>query len=770
MKAHRSLILAAAVATLAVGAQHSFAQVLSLQHTDSIDLSSLFSSTSGYGNSSLSIAFDGTNAYIGGYNNTAAAANVGVVQVQNVLTANPSLNGLAPSQFSAPSDRGLDALGYLGGALYEDHDSGTAATSFIQKINLDGTIAWTTLSPNGQRPQALAIDPTGNNGSPAIAFLSQGNGRRLALDTSGNVLYTIGGGTNPGGIINASANSPFSSNTASNSQTNWRALAFDSAGNIAVGEDSGFGYGVRTGVNSFSALDGTPNIITRSELKTPEVNNVGIGVALLQGASPSDLLVFAPRVVGTGSAGTATLKDTTGAITTASSGMIQIRNVDGTTTNLPQTALGGGDDGIGKAFSTELRNFAVAQDASGLPILLAVSPLENRLDIYQMEPTYTADSDGTWSDTSKWLVGVVPNSATLNAHFAPTTASRTITVSPGMTTKDLKLDSPNGYTFIGSSLTISAPAGQNGNVQVLQGTHFIQNPLSLAMNTVFSVASGAGLTVTGGVTGAGLTMAGPASMDLAGTSTLTGPIGVSGGTLNVVGSTTATQITTTASPSSPGTLNITGTLAVTPNGSSSSVSTLSPDTTLAFSGTGKLDLNDNDAILNYYSSPIDSIRSQLSTGQIISSSAIANGHTAIAYAENSLLGLTTFDGQPVTATSLLLKYTYYGDLNLDGKINADDYAIIDRAFAQGGLAGSAHWTDGDVNYDGVVTSADYLLIDSAFAHQTGTLSPTFLAQRDAQFGDAYVQSLLTSIPEPSLFAACSLALPLLRRRRPASQA
>src|SRR5205085_12575098 len=57
---------------------------------------------------------------------------------------------------------------------------------------------------------------------------------------------------------------------------------------------------------------------------------------------------------------------------------------------------------------------------------------------------------------------------------------------------------------------------------------------------------------------------------------------------------------------------------------------------------------------------------------------------------------TTFDGQSVDINSILVKYTYDGDANVDGQINADDYAAIDAGFATH-ATGYAH---GDFNYSG----------------------------------------------------------------------
>jgi len=76
-----------------------------------------------------------------------------------------------------------------------------------------------------------------------------------------------------------------------------------------------------------------------------------------------------------------------------------------------------------------------------------------------------------------------------------------------------------------------------------------------------------------------------------------------------------------------------------------------------------------------------------------------------------------FEGQVVDANSILISYTWNGDGNLDGVVNADDYFLIDTGFIsqQGG------WYNGDFNYDGVVNADDYFMIDSAFLGQTGPL-------------------------------------------------
>ncbi len=73
----------------------------------------------------------------------------------------------------------------------------------------------------------------------------------------------------------------------------------------------------------------------------------------------------------------------------------------------------------------------------------------------------------------------------------------------------------------------------------------------------------------------------------------------------------------------------------------------------------------------------------------------------------------TFDGVSVAAADVLVKYTYYGDLNLDGVVNGADYLRIDAGYVTG-LTG---WANGDLNGDGVVDGSDYTLMDNAFDRQ-----------------------------------------------------
>jgi hypothetical protein len=106
----------------------------------------------------------------------------------------------------------------------------------------------------------------------------------------------------------------------------------------------------------------------------------------------------------------------------------------------------------------------------------------------------------------------------------------------------------------------------------------------------------------------------------------------------------------------------------------------------------------------------------------LSSSAITDSSKTLGIAEASLaLGLTgtqtaLWNGQLVDATSVLVSYKTIGDANLSGKIDADDYFLIDTNYNKPATA--AAYAKGDFNFDGKVNGDDYFEIDQRYPAQT----------------------------------------------------
>ncbi len=101
------------------------------------------------------------------------------------------------------------------------------------------------------------------------------------------------------------------------------------------------------------------------------------------------------------------------------------------------------------------------------------------------------------------------------------------------------------------------------------------------------------------------------------------------------------------------------------------------------------------------------------SGHLTSLGAILNNGI---YGTNGPLGL--FDNTNPAASTVLLRFTYAGDANLDGRVDGSDYTLIDHASGTS-LTG---WINGDFNFDGKVDGSDYTLIDNAFNSQSVSLA------------------------------------------------
>jgi hypothetical protein len=134
-----------------------------------------------------------------------------------------------------------------------------------------------------------------------------------------------------------------------------------------------------------------------------------------------------------------------------------------------------------------------------------------------------------------------------------------------------------------------------------------------------------------------------------------------------------------------------------------------------------LDLADNDMIVQNGS--VSAIRGFVTSGRLTCADP---AYTTLAITLNNKGDgtkiKTQFDGVDVALTDLLVKYTWNGDANLDGLVNADDYFRIDSGY----ITQATGYYNGDFNYDGTINADDYFLIDSAYIGQTGPLRPNGL--------------------------------------------
>jgi len=192
------------------------------------------------------------------------------------------------------------------------------------------------------------------------------------------------------------------------------------------------------------------------------------------------------------------------------------------------------------------------------------------------------------------------------------------------------------------------------------------------------------------------------------------------------------------------------------NGTGAGVSVLN---SLAIAGatdgwTARFDPNNNDAIFKStaaakttdFNRLYNQLRQGFNAGNwmgngIGSTSAATNAarDTTLALVDNAVLGNTSFSGQPVTADSILLKYTYYGDIDLNGVVDADDLTVFANNF---GRVSGATQIDGDIDFNGSVNADDLTVFANNFGKGAG-----------APLAVANVQA----VPEPGTLILAALA-------------
>jgi hypothetical protein len=334
-------------------------------------------------------------------------------------------------------------------------------------------------------------------------------------------------------------------------------------------------------------------------------------------------------------------------------------------------------------------------------------------------PTWSPDSSGDWNSTGNWSIFSVPNGIGVEADFmGAITQNRNIYTDIPVTVGTLNFNNANKYVIDGAgSLTLQTASG-NAQVIVQQGTQEINVPLTLASNTTFNVASGANLVIADPISiNSGL------SLTQTGTGTVTYESTITAGSSSMIAfgnSSTANSLTLLSG--SKAILSGTGT-----------VLTLQQGLNLA-SG-AKLDVAKDQVDVDYTgASPAATIGSELATAYA-NGTWTGNGITssAASYAAGTSVGY--YDNGSIVK----VEFTWIGDLNCDGVINATDKAMM-------GTAGTG-WQHGDLNYDGKVNADDYAL----FA-----------------YGAAMAGSKnISMVPEPGAFG-CVLAAGLLTRRRKAA--
>ena len=187
-------------------------------------------------------------------------------------------------------------------------------------------------------------------------------------------------------------------------------------------------------------------------------------------------------------------------------------------------------------------------------------------------------------------------------------------------------------------------------------------------------------------------------------------------------------------------------------------------TELSFTTTpgGQVDLGDNAMAVDYAagSSPAEQIRAYIAsaynggawTGDgLTSSAAAANPNHALGYAEASALASIPPLFGTVDDTTLLVRYTRWGDADLNHVVNLGDFNALAANFGTGDA-----WHEGDFNYDGITNLNDFNLLAANFGSAAG----------GSELTSSDWAALASAVPEPAApLALLTVALAARLRRR-----
>jgi hypothetical protein len=189
-----------------------------------------------------------------------------------------------------------------------------------------------------------------------------------------------------------------------------------------------------------------------------------------------------------------------------------------------------------------------------------------------------------------------------------------------------------------------------------------------------------------------------------------------------------------------------GSLTVLPGGDLVVTPATTPATRVVLTATyltnvgGKFDLTNNDMIV--FGNESQGIPGQggapepdpaLVAAEVTSSSIAANPTLMTLAVVQNQGQFGTFDGQPSNVGDVLVKYTFFGDADLSGVVDASDYTLIDNGFnSQGTATPVTGWFNGDFNGDGVINGDDYTLLDNAFNSQSLPGVPGLVGSSEAK--------------------------------------
>ncbi|MFL6537420.1 MAG: autotransporter-associated beta strand repeat-containing protein, partial [Chthoniobacterales bacterium] len=391
-----------------------------------------------------------------------------------------------------------------------------------------------------------------NGGTLQTTFNSVGDNRQLDLVSGISTLDVTSGSTyqrdalisGAGGFAKTGSGTEILTNA--NTYTGGTTI---NAGTLQVNNTSGSGTGSgAVTVNSGGALSGLPatGFANAGTISGNVTVNSG-GTVLARSGST---FTFGGLALNAGSKTTLQLGASTGL------DLINITSADAFSINGASTvnianlgSLAAGTyhlfDYTGTALS-DISNLSLSSNTNnGLFYSLSNNQTNTSVDLVvsAVDAQWGNDASGNWSVSSNWTNNISPNSVGAQANFLGLiNQARTVTVDGAFTTGTMTFDNANSYTIAGDGFSSHGITLSNNGaavINVLNGSHTITAPMTLANDLNIVTSSGTSMTLGGAIGETGgarnVLVSGTGSVTMGGSAanSFTGLTTVDSGTLNL---------------------------------------------------------------------------------------------------------------------------------------------------------------------------------------------------------------------------------------------
>lgn len=620
------------------------------------------------------------------------------------------------------------------------------------RLQVDGTIS----GPNGQPANAsINFAPGAANGNGSLVLNTQ------LLYTGGTTINTIGATNGLGGPVVLGINdalpvtTTLGFNTATGFISGSSGSGYLSLGNSVAG--AGFSQtlaGLYSG-NGDAPLTTFGNVQTAfGGINNNVTNTDPITTQLTLNIAPSTSFTYTGQLLGTFSlikTGPGTQRLGAVFFGDGSGGVPQTSNYTGTTEIKQGTIeIFGGDDRI--SFRAPLVLGDSSANTGGMLLISGINQTVTALASAGSASSSIVANSGSVNGTSTLSSTLTIRTSDFNntttfpqsrfRDFLTTTYSGTLADGTGQLSLVKSAATTAGVVANLGDLTLTGPLSYSGSTTVLGGKLTLTSSLRpLLVNPASTVGS----VAVSGSAGSAAVLA------------LNVPA-------NAIGSSPKRVLQVTSISVSG-----TGSLVVAAVDRSTNVQNVLETNGLSIDATGLFNLGNNDLILrNTSASSVELLVRQFvssgGTNGLGTSLAITVDGTnvaTLAVFENTVPGApgaayyTSYDGVTTGTGDVIVKFTYAGDINLDGIVDGQDYKLFNENLLFPDY--TSGWRAGDFNHDGVVNSADLDLL--TLAQNAGLPS---LGGATSEGGGTQ------AIPEPgaaSLAMVAALAGGLRRRRR-----